>query len=272
MMYSCVHTHSTLCDGNNTMAEMAAAANKKGIKVYGFSGHLFEKSGNYGMTESVIKDYIFEAARLRQLYSGKMDILCGVEAEEAAEDGIDLKRFDYVIGSCHALRGDDGNYYPIDINPELLKSVIDERFSGDVMALIKKYYESFATYICRGSYDIIGHFDLVTKTNQRKPIFDEQSEEYKMVALSSLSEMLKTDSVFEVNTGAMSRGWRNKPYPDDFILKYILEHKGRVIITTDTHSKETIDYYANESEQILKAIGFKSVCELTPNGFIERNI
>ena len=35
-----VHTHSTFCDGKNTMAEMAAAAYAAGVKPYGFSGHI----------------------------------------------------------------------------------------------------------------------------------------------------------------------------------------------------------------------------------------
>ena len=34
-----VHCHTSLCDGQNTPAEMAAAAFAQGVKVLGFSGH-----------------------------------------------------------------------------------------------------------------------------------------------------------------------------------------------------------------------------------------
>ena len=34
-----VHTHSTLCDGRNTLAEMAAAAYAAGVRHFGASGH-----------------------------------------------------------------------------------------------------------------------------------------------------------------------------------------------------------------------------------------
>ena len=34
-----VHTHSTLCDGKNTLAEMAAAAYAAGVRHFGASGH-----------------------------------------------------------------------------------------------------------------------------------------------------------------------------------------------------------------------------------------
>ena len=34
-----VHTHSVLCDGKNTLAEMAAAAFAAGVRYFGASGH-----------------------------------------------------------------------------------------------------------------------------------------------------------------------------------------------------------------------------------------
>lgn len=34
-----VHTHSVLCDGKGTLAEMAAAAYAAGVRFFGASGH-----------------------------------------------------------------------------------------------------------------------------------------------------------------------------------------------------------------------------------------
>ena len=34
-----VHTHSVLCDGKGTLAEMAAAAYQAGVRYFGASGH-----------------------------------------------------------------------------------------------------------------------------------------------------------------------------------------------------------------------------------------
>ena len=34
-----VHTHSVLCDGKNTLPEMAAAAFAAGVRYFGVSGH-----------------------------------------------------------------------------------------------------------------------------------------------------------------------------------------------------------------------------------------
>lgn len=271
-MYSCVHTHSSLCDGNNTMEEMAAAAYKLGISVYGFSGHLFEANGDYGMNGDVLPKYIAEARRLKEIYRGKMQVLCGIEAEEIAEIGVDLTPFDYVIGSCHTVKGNNGKYYPVDISVDILNDAVKNGFSGEIMSLVKDYYERFTNYTLKTRYDIIGHFDLITKFNEKIPMFDTQSNEYRNLALSSLDAMLETGCVFEVNTGAISRGWRTAPYPDTFILKRILEKGGRVIITSDTHSANSLDCFFNETEQLLKDVGFKTVCDLTENGFIERHL
>ena len=40
---SSVHCHSTLCDGKNTLQEMAGAACAQGLTTLGFSGHSYTK-------------------------------------------------------------------------------------------------------------------------------------------------------------------------------------------------------------------------------------
>ena len=65
--------------------------------------------------------------------------------------------------------------------------------------------------------------------------------------------------VFEINSGAISRGYRTFPYPSMNILKYIAEHKGKVILSSDSHQKETIMYKFEESEKIAKSLGLEIV-------------
>ena len=52
--------------------------------------------------------------------------------------------------------------------------------------------------------------------------------------------LIEKDRIFEINTGAISRGWRVTPYPQDFLLRRIAEKGARVIITSDSHSRDTI--------------------------------
>ena len=51
------HTHSNLCDGKNTLEEMAEAAFNAGIKTLGFSGHSYTEYDESVMTELGTPDY-----------------------------------------------------------------------------------------------------------------------------------------------------------------------------------------------------------------------
>ena len=45
---------------------------------------------------------------------------------------------------------------------------------------------------------------------------------------------------FEVNTGAISRGYRTHPYPSRAMLRYIAQKGGSVILSGDSHSKDAL--------------------------------
>ena len=66
--------------------------------------------------------------------------------------------------------------------------------------------------------------------------------------------LLKTGKPFEINTGAMSRGYRTSPYPHKEIRDYIRAHGGKLILSSDSHSKETIAYkfadYLGEADDV----------------------
>ena len=61
-------------------------------------------------------------------------------------------------------------------------------------------------------------------------------------------ELLKTGKPFEVNTGAISRGYRTTPYPAKEIRDYIREHGGKLIMSSDAHAKENIAFRFDEWE------------------------
>ena len=57
---------------------------------------------------------------------------------------------------------------------------------------------------------------MLTKFNEREKIFDTECKAYKNIALEALHTLIKKVNVFEVNTGAMARGFRTTPYPEIF--------------------------------------------------------
>ena len=277
-MVSCVHTQSTFCDGKNTMEEMALAAYKLGISSFGFSGHAYYPNDpsfpfeDFGIKPSSLPEYFATAKKIKEEYAGKMDVLCGIEIDEVTPPRYLDNNFEYVIGSSHAVKAKDGKFYVVDYSSQALSQSIEQGFNNDPMEFAREYYSQFYKFVQKIKPDIVGHIDLLCKFNSKGEFFNVQSNEYKTIALDALDEILKTDSVIEVNTGAISRGYTTAPYPDIFLLKRILEKNGRIIITTDTHCASTVDFYAKEAQELVKSIGFKSIWNLTSNGFIETKI
>ena len=161
---SSVHCHSTLCDGKNTLQEMAGAACAQGLTTLGFSGHSYTKPDReYCMTPGRTAQYRATIAKLKNEYRGKVDILCGIEWDLLSEGT--PKGFDYWIGSAHHLYGKNtGKYYEIDFRPEDLRDCINNDFDGDPLAAVEAYFAEVEK-IAAKKPDILGHIDLVKKLN-----------------------------------------------------------------------------------------------------------
>ena len=69
-----------MCDGKNTLQEMASAACAKGLTTLGFTGHSYtQRDREYCMSPSRTAQYKATIAKLKTEYKGKVDILCGIE-------------------------------------------------------------------------------------------------------------------------------------------------------------------------------------------------
>ena len=141
---SSVHCHSTMCDGKNTLQEMASAACAKGLTTLGFTGHSYtQRDREYCMSPSRTAQYKATIAKLKTEYKGKVDILCGIEWDLLSED----KRtgYDYWIGSAHHLYGKNtGKYYEIDWRESDLAACIRDDFDGDGLAVAEAYFANVA--------------------------------------------------------------------------------------------------------------------------------
>ena len=261
-----VHTHSTLCDGKNTPEEMAAAAWAAGVRYFGFSGHshTFCPDDGGGVLPADMTEYRETVLRLRREYEGRMEILLGLEWETCSD--VSSVGFDYWIGSVHNLHDrETGKYYIVDWEMESLAKCCVEMFHGCFPALIGQYYADVAAVAAKKP-TILGHFDLITKLNGDGELFDEDDRHYRSMALESLHMADTASTLLEVNTGAMSRGYRKMPYPALFLLKEWKEMGGKIILTSDSHSTDTVIYGYAQAAVLAKAAGFSDCVLLTAHG------
>ena len=121
--------------------------------------------------------------------------------------------------------------------------------------------------MCVSDYSILGHIDLVTKFIEREKWDFQSYSWYKEGAEAVITEAKKRGKIIEVNTGAMSRGYRTTPYPSSFILSMIKERKVPITITTDCHDKAYLSYGIEEAKTMLREKGFKEYMLLGDDGF-----
>ena len=250
-----LHMHTIYCDGRSTPEQMVLSAIGKGMECIGFSGHSYvEFDKGCGMDEKNAALYFDEISRLKEKYRDRIRIYCGVEQDDCSVT--DTTQYDYVIGSVHYLRipldeagkagltaskrDDCFVYISVDDTPQELMDAAKDYFDNDHYALAENYYEALSRVVLRTDADIIGHFDLVSKFNEKCPMFDVKDPRYTAAWKKAADALLNEGRIFEINTGGISRGWRSTAYPAPFITDYLEAGGGRFILSSDSHDAETV--------------------------------
>ncbi len=243
-----LHCHTAYCDGADPPEQMILAAIEKGLDTIGISAHsytFFDTS--YCMQQQDVTRYLEELHYLRAKYFDRIHVLCGIEQDYYSDYPTD--DFDYIIGSVHYLKCGEA-YVPVDESPEILKNACEKYFGGDIYALCEAYFCTAADVVRQTSCDIIGHFDLIAKFAEREPLFDCSHPRYAAAWKAAADELLRTGVPFEINMGAMSRGYRTSPYPSAEIIDYVKANGGRFVLSSDAHSADAIAYHFEEYESL----------------------
>lgn len=256
MIKSDFHTHTTYCDGSDSVREMIDYAVAERMESIGFSGHShtsFDES--YCMSAADTEKYIREISILKRRYSGQIEIYLGIEKDRFS-DITNTDRFDYVIGSVHYVFKDNV-YLPVDESESVFVNNIDEHYGGDVFAFCEDYYRLVSSFAGMDNIDIIGHFDLVTKFNENGRLFDTRNRMYEAAVNDALYKLAAADKILEINTGAIYRGYRTTPYPASDILVKWNKLGGRIIFSGDAHRRAGLCYKFEEAGKLAAKCGFR---------------
>ncbi|MDT2612509.1 histidinol-phosphatase [Enterococcus dongliensis] len=264
MFYSNAHTHSTWCDGKDSLEAMAQAAIDLGFTDLGFTSHspaFFDPS-----CLGVQNEVAYQAALhgLKEDLAGRLTISLGLEWDYYSADPIN--GYDYTIGSVHYFPPRQGIFRSVDESPESLKQTLAEWYQGDTLKMVRDYYDTVVKHIHQNRSKIVGHFDLITKFNEKYPWLDEDSADYQAIALQALNDVIDSiqtyDGMVEINTGAISRNWKTTPYPSVFLLKQLKRRNCPIIITSDSHEKTTLTCHFKETKALLQSLGFTETMQL----------
>jgi histidinol-phosphatase (PHP family) len=115
--------------------------------------------------------------------------------------------------------------------------------------------------------DIVGHFDLITKFNEQKRLFDTDSPRYRAAARRAMERLVAAGKIFEINAGAMNRGYRTEPYPSVALLRQLREMGGKIILSSDAHSPQSVYGGFETLRDIALDCGFTEVWQYIDGAF-----
>lgn len=164
------------------------------------------------------------------------------------------------------------DWCPVDDAPEDLQRFA-EYYDG-LMDVAEMYFETVGGIVSATDCDIIGHFDLITKFNEPHEIYDTSDARYIAAWKKAIDRIfddcavrykngyrnrlekpgvLKAGDkpVFEINTGAISKGYRTLPYPAADQIDYIKSKGGVLILSSDSHAAGTVCYGFEEFENLV---------------------
>jgi len=255
-----LHCHTTYDDGHDAPHTMVLAALKAGLTSLGISLHCpIQGEESWCCNNSDESLFIEEMHRLREIFAGRIEIWCGLEYDVDAERR-SVPPYDYIIGACHILDG-----FPIDFDPDSASHMI--AWHGGPTKTAQAYYDRMTTLADFPEVSIVGHFDLITKFDERDALYDTASAAYRDAAFAAMEKLNAAGKIFEINSGAISRGWRTTPYPSEDLLRHLKSIGGRILISSDAHSADAITCGFDQSEALAKACGFTELWQFTGHGF-----
>ena len=254
------HMHTTFCDGKNTPEEMVQRGIEIGLSVMGFSVHSpLTRECTWAIRPDKTAEYRAEINRLREKYADQIRIYCGIEQD--CYTNISPSGYDYIIGSAHAVFR-EGVYTDVDFSADASWDAINRFYDGDQYAFAEDYFTLVGGIVEKTGADIIGHFDLLSKFQDCGLSFDVNHPRYAAAWKAAADKLLKTGVPFEINTGAISRGYRKTPYPAPEILRYIADHGGRAIINSDSHMTDALGCSYDAAYKLAKEIGIPLVKQI----------
>ncbi|GHU99337.1 histidinol-phosphatase [Spirochaetia bacterium] len=268
MKYSCIHTHTTFCDGRDDIETYCQAAWERGFVSIGFSAHapVGRKAGlvtDWHLGDARLTEYLDTVRDARRRWEGRLPVYLGLEVDyiegrmgPADADYRDLG-LDYLIGSVHyVFPPDGGEPIAVDGSPEEFAADVRSRFNHDGELLAETYWDTLLAMVNAGGFDVLGHFDLVKKNNEGNRWFKAEGERYRKKAESLIGPIAESASVVEVNTGGLIRGRTREAYPSPSLLRLLGTRGVPVTITADAHEASHLGGFYAEARETLRNSGY----------------
>lgn len=195
--------------------------------------------------------FMNEFQKLKEKYQDQITLKCGMEFGMQKhtiglfQNLFECYAFDFIILSCHQV--EDKEFWTQDFQKGRTQEEYNLRYYQEILEVIQKYK----------NYSVLGHLDLIVR-------YDLQGNFPFCKIRDIVSEILKIviadGKGIEVNTSSHRYGLKDLQ-PSRDILKLYHDLGGKIItIGSDSHQKEHLGAYIEETKKELQALGFTHYC------------
>lgn len=261
-MYCDYHVHTVYSDDSDyLMEDVVKDAIDLGIKEICFTDHVDygikvdheekEKARAPHLLNVNYPIYFDEIKTLSKKYKDEITIKAGLEFGVQTHTIFDFEKvfnthpMDFVILSCHQV--EDKEFWTQDFQKGRTQKEYQERYYQELFDVVQTYK----------NYSVLGHLDLINR-------YDENGaypfEKVKDIITKILKTVIADGKGIEINTSSHRYGLSDLT-PSRDILKLYKDLGGTIItLGSDTHKKEHLGAYIEETKDELKKLGFEYYC------------
>lgn len=249
------HNHSTQSpDGENSVREMIEQAIKLGIQRYTITDHLeinkfFDEEFLY---EEPVRESSVIVPQLAAEYSDRISVYYGVELGQPLHDMELTTRmlrsydYDFIIGSCHMVRGYEDFYY-LDYNE------IDPEF------LLSIYFEECLEMAEWGGFDVLGHITYPLRYITGESGIHIDMTKYDKIIDEIFRTLIKNDMGIEINSSGLFDKL-GTTLPDLRLVTRYKELGGKILtIGSDAHCTNDLGKGIPQAIEIAAKAGFTEI-------------
>ncbi|CAG8728355.1 5262_t:CDS:2, partial [Cetraspora pellucida] len=250
------------------LEEIVIEAIKKKFLVYGLSEHcpryrvqdLYPEESHLKPSDlsKTFSEFVIEARRLQEKYKSQITLLVGLESENITSSStIEIKNLisqynlDYLVGSVH-----HAHETPIDFDLQTFEIALSKSatsnnlFESNVNSLEENLFASYfdAQYQLLKDLKpmVVGHFDVIRIF---RPNFELTDFLFKKIE-RNIEFVVEYGGLFEINSAGFKK--LQCAYPQKDILKLIIEKGGKLTISDDCHSPQSVGMNYHKLYDYLK--------------------
>ncbi len=235
-----LHAHTQFCDGRDTMADIASAAQKESFKFFAFTPHSpLNIPSPCNMKLEDMETYLSQMSVLKRKYDGEMQLLTSLEIDGmGAEYGPHIDYFqnlplDFRLGSVHFVPNQDKIYLDCDGSFERFNKYLKEAYQNDLRYVVEKYFEQVLIMIERGGFDLLGHFDKIAGNAAIADPEIENEGWYEALIDDVISHAISNKLTVEINTKAFEA--KGRFFPAEKWWSKLIKANIPIAIDSDTH-------------------------------------